>query len=105
MNKYLTKNGYCKWCTFKHFGDSDWEKRVTIHCKKMIDRALSRTRKGDKCHHCGHSKKEHDVERQTLNEDTKKYETYLDTCCGHIKRGAKHDVCDPDDWCECEVYL
>ena len=104
--KYKTKNGYCKWCTFKHFGNSDLELRITKHCKKMIDRVLSRKRIGDKCHHCGHSRKEHDSEKQTKNEITGQFETELDTCCGHIKKGVRGDTgFNYDDYCYCEVFL
>lgn len=104
--KYRTTLGYCKWCRFKHFGKSDLEIRVTKHCKKMIDRALSRQRIKSNCHHCGHPRKEHDSERQTKNEMTGQYEPMLDTCCGHIKKGVRGDIgFDCDDYCDCEVFL
>lgn len=37
---------------------------------------------------------------------TGQYETMLDTCCGHIKKGVRGDInLGHDDYCECEVYL
>jgi hypothetical protein len=100
MNEYLTDKGYCKWCRFKHEHHPSFK-----HCKKMIERVLSKERIDDKCHHCNHSKREHTASRQTLNESTNEYETYLDSCCNHIKKGVKGDDFDSNDYCDCEVFL
>lgn len=103
--KYVTKNGYCKWCAFKHFGNSDLEIRVTKHCKKMIDRALSRKRVGDKCHHCGHNKKEHRGQQYSDNgiKDSK-MTLELTTCCSHQKTRVDANL-GHEDFCDCEVFL
>lgn len=95
--KYLTNKGYCKWCRFKHSHHPSFE-----HCKKMIDRALSRTRKDDNCHHCGHSKTKHKGKMYSDGgiKDSK-MTLQLNTVCSHEKRFTGYD----DNYCDCEVYL
>lgn len=102
MPKYLTSQGYCKWCTFKHSHHPSFD-----HCQKMIDRALARERKDDQCHHCGHSKAEH--VGKILSDNgvrTGPMIMKLNSVCDHIKRGVRKDGnFDWDDYCHCEVFL
>ena len=70
----------------------------------MIARALARPRKGDRCHHCNHSKKEH-TSKQITEIEGREVVTGV-TLCNHLKKGVRKDCnYDHDDFCECEVYL
>lgn len=98
-HKYLTTKGYCKWCFFLH---SDHPS--SIHCRKMMDRALSRIRKGDSCWHCGHSKTEHVGKLYSKIEG--KQVLQRNTLCSHLKNNRRGDSnFNHDDYCECEGYL